>query len=142
MRIAVPLFAKIKTVFDDTPAMVSSFPGSWVYGTRLKKPADYPAVIVMITGEDRVSQTNRSGYFEFDFELGIMAQTFETAGDEILTELLESTTIGITANGPIDLNAKLKLLAISKYPEGARYEEDDVINLHACFSMFKARVAT
>lgn len=142
MRAGVPLFKKLKTVFDGTPALVSAFPGGWVATTRLRKPELFPALAIGIVGEDREIVTNKGGYYVFNFEIGILSQSFAEAGDEVLTELVETTTIGVTASGPVVLVAdKLRLISIDRFPTGARYEEDDTLNLHACYTIFRARVA-
>lgn len=85
--------------------------------------------------------TNKGGYLEFQFEVGIVGESFEQCTDWKLGKALEDATIGLTADGPVVLDGGTRLIAINTVPMGANYIEDKTNNLFICFVLFSAKIS-
>ncbi len=135
MRIAKPLFALLKTAWD-AAGLASKFPGGYQAGQLIATPSRLPMLQPWPLTEHRTGQSNKGAYWTYQFEVGIVATTFEQSGDEALTEALEAATVGITAQGPVQLTSKIRLITVGRYPDGAKYVEDTKLNLFICNILF------
>lgn len=139
MRIGIPLFKVLKGAWDGA-GLPALFPGGYIAGQRIVAPSAFPALSPWPASEVRTARSACGAYFTVHFEVGIVHNTFIGCGDEALTTALENATVGITASGPVPLNAKLRLIAIAPEPDAARYVEIPP-DLFVCFLMFNATVS-
>ena len=138
-RIAGPLFAALKVAWD-AANLQARFPGGYVAGQRITRPARLPALQPWPLKEASDVITNKGGVFDFNFEVGIVGETFEMATDWKLTKALEDATFGITANGAVTLDGGMRLLGFNNVADGAHYVEQPP-DLFICFVLFSARIA-